>query len=96
MPAAEAYRNGRNPYIHPAIASKGTPAASGLTQAQITEYLTTGNPAQLAQLSQQNNSGVDQRIATPFGKLNEKGERGLSSRELSMAKDMAEMKRSVA
>ena len=60
-----------------------------LTHAQSTECLRTGNPEALAKVSQQNNIGVDQRVATPFGKLNAQGEHGLSTREMSMAKDMA-------
>ena len=97
MQAAEAYSNGRDPYVHPVSVAKSAPVVvKSLTQAPINECLITGNPAQLALLTQKNNCGVDQRIATPFGTRNERGERGLNARELTMAKDLAEMKRSIA
>ena len=96
MQAAEAYKDGRNPYIHPMNTpsnSKNPIPAQDLSQEEINECLITGNPAHIAQLNQKHNYGIDHRIATPFGKLNDRGERGLSGRELQMAQDMAEMKR---
>jgi len=70
MQAAEAYRNGRNPWIHPLNAPSNckTPIPSrDLTQEEINECLITGNPAQLSQLNQKINLGIDHRVATPFG-----------------------------
>ena len=95
MQAANAYFNGRDPYVHP-VKAAGAAANNTVNPTQFKECLVTGNPSTLNALNQQNNHGIDQRIATPFGQINQKGERGMSDREYSMAKDMAEMKRSVA
>ena len=99
MQAAEAYKDGRNPWIHPMNApsnSKNPVPSRDLSQEEINECLITGNPAHIAQLNQKLNLGIDHRVATPFGKLNDRGERGLSGRDLQMAQDMAQMKMMLA
>ena len=67
MQAAEAYKDGRNPYIHPMNVpsnSKNQLPSRDLSQEEINECLITGNPAHIAQLNQTHNYGVDHRIAT--------------------------------